>query len=106
MLTFSIQSQQCLKNVSSNNRACKEKRGRKLGEKAQKSLVKAAETRKDDLITLALSTVTFVWVSDACYKRYIHPRNINKTVTVGDEQAGDQPNQSFERRRRSAPFGY
>ena len=55
---------------STNNRVCKEKRGRRFGEKAQKSLVKAAETRKDDLITAALSTVTSVWVSDACYKRY------------------------------------
>ena len=27
-------------------------------------------------------------------------------MSVGDECAGDQPNQSFERRRRSAPFGY
>ena len=27
-------------------------------------------------------------------------------MTVGDEYAGDQPNQSFERRLRSATFGY
>ena len=40
------------------------------------------------------------------HKRYTHPRNVNKTVSAGDECAGDQPNQSFERRRRSAPFGY
>ena len=57
--------------------------------------------QKDGLITAALSTVTSVWVSDACYKRYTRPRNVNKTVSVGD-----QPNQSFERRRRSAPFVY
>ena len=42
---------------STNHRVCKEKKGRKLGEKAQKSLVKAAETRKDDVITAALPTV-------------------------------------------------
>ena len=45
---------------STNNRVCKEKRGRRLGEKAQKSLVKATETEKDDLITSALSMVTSV----------------------------------------------
>ena len=77
---------------STNNRVWKEKKGRRLGEKAQKSLIKAAETRKDDLITAALSTVISVCVSDACYKRYTHPRNVNKTVPVGDECAGDQPN--------------
>ena len=55
--------------------------------------------QKDDLITVAFPTVTSVWVSDACYKHYTHPRNINKTVSVGDECAGDQPNQSFKRRR-------
>ena len=91
---------------STNNRVCKEKRGRRLGERAQKFLVKAAETPKDDLITATFSTVTSVWVSDACYNRYTHPRNVNKAVSVGDECAGDQPNQSFERRRRPAPFGY
>ena len=91
---------------STNNRVCEEKRGRRLGEKAQKFLVKTAETPKDDLLTAAFSTVTSVWVSDACYNRYTHPRNVNKTVSVGDECAGDQPNQSFERRRRPAPFGY
>ena len=55
-----------------------------------------------------MSTVTSVFVSDACYKRHTHPRNVNKskTVTVGDECPGDQRNQSFERRCRSAPFGY
>ena len=53
-----------------------------------------------------MSTVTSVRVSDACYKHYTHPRNVNKTVSVSDECAGDQPNQSFERRCRSAPFGY
>ena len=60
-----------------------------------------------DLITVALSTVTSVWVSDACYKRHTHTRNVNKskTVTAGDECPGDQRNQSFEW-RRSAPFGY
>ena len=57
--------------------------------------------QKDGLITAALSTVTSVWVSDACYKRYTRQRNVNKTVSVGD-----QPNQPFERRRRSAPFVY
>ena len=76
---------------STNNRVCKEKRGRRLGERAQKFLVKAAETPKDDLITATFSTVTSVWVSDACYNRYTHPRNVNKTVSVGDECAGDQP---------------
>ena len=91
---------------STNNRVCKEKRGRRLGEKAQKSLVKAAETPKGGLITATLSTVSSVWVSDVCYKRNTDPRNVNKTVSVGDECAGDQPNQSFERCRRSAPFGY
>ena len=69
---------------STNHRVCKEKRGRKLGEKAQKSLLKAVEPRKVNLITAALYTVTSVWVSDACYKRYTHPRNFNKTVSVGD----------------------
>ena len=47
---------------SPSHRVCKEKRGKKLGEKAQKSHVKAAETRKNDLITAALSTITFAWV--------------------------------------------
>ena len=70
---------------STNHRVCNKKRGRELGEKAQKSLVKAAEPRKDDLITGALSTVTSVWVSNIYYKHYTHPRNVNKTVTVGDE---------------------
>ena len=73
----------------------------KEGEKAQKSIVKAIEMQKDGLITAALSTVTSAWVSDACYKRYTRQRNVNKTVSVGD-----QPNQPFERRRRSAPFVY
>ena len=91
---------------SPNHRACKEKRGKTLGEKAQKFVVKAAETWKSDLITASLSTVTSVWVSDACYKRYTHPRKVNKTVIVADECTEDQPNQPFERRRRSAPFGY
>ena len=50
--------------------------------------------------------VTAVWVSDACYKRYTHPRNVNNTVTVCDECAGDHPIQSFVRRRRSVPFVY
>ena len=76
---------------STNNRVCKEKRGRRLGEKAQKSLVKAAETPKGGLITATLSTVSSVWVSDVCYKRNTDPRNVNKTVSVGDECAGDQP---------------
>ena len=80
--------------------------GRKWGEKAQTSLTKAAETLKDDLIAAALSTLTSVWVLDACYNRYNHPRNVNRTVTVADEYARDQPNQPFERRRRSAPFSY
>ena len=62
--------------------------------------------QKDDLITAALPTVTSVWVSDPCYKCYTHPRNVNKTVTVSDECAGDQPNQSFERRHWFATFGY
>ena len=50
---------------SINHSVCKEKRGRKLGEKAQRSPVKVTETQKDDLITAALSTVASVWVSDA-----------------------------------------
>ena len=50
---------------SINHSVCTEKRGRKLGEKAQRSPVKVTETQKDDLITAALSTVTSVWVSDA-----------------------------------------
>ena len=79
---------------------------RKLGEKAQKFLVKAAEPQNNDLITATLSTVTSVWVSDACYEHYTHPKNVNTTVAVADECTGDQPNQSFERRRQSAPFGY
>ena len=82
-----------------DNRVYKKKRGRRLGEKAQKPLETATETQKDDLITVALSTVTSIWVSDACYKRYTHTSNVNKTVSIGDECAGDQPNQSFERRR-------
>ena len=45
-------SEECL-IWSTNNRACQEKRGKSLGEKAKKSLVKAAEMRKDDLITAA-----------------------------------------------------
>ena len=98
-------SEECL-IWSTNNRVCQEKRGKSLGEKAKKSLVKAAEMRKDDLITAAQTTVISVWVSDACYKRYTHQRNINKTVTVGDDCAGDQPNQSFERPYQSVPFGY
>ena len=76
---------------STNNRVCKEKRGRRLGEKARKFLVKKAETPKGGLITAALSTVTSVWVLDARYKRNTDPRNVNKTVPVGDEYAGDQP---------------
>ena len=57
-LTFDIQylvttmSEECL-IWSTNNRVCQEKRGKSLGEKAKKSLVKAAEMRKDDLITAA-----------------------------------------------------
>ena len=38
---------------STNNRVCQEKTGKSLEEKAKKSLVKAVETRKDDLITAA-----------------------------------------------------
>ena len=58
-------SEACL-ICSTNNRVCKEKRGERVGEKAKKSLVIAAKTRKDDLITAALSTVTSVRVSDTC----------------------------------------
>ena len=54
---------------STNHRVCKDER--KKGEKAP---------------------VKFVRVSDAYYKRYIHPRNVNKTVIVNDKCAGDQPN--------------
>ena len=68
------------------------KRGGKLGKKAQKYLVKATETQKDDLITAVFSPVTSVWISDACYKFYTHPINANKTVTVGDECAGIERN--------------
>ena len=53
---------------STNHHVCKEKIEKKLGEKAQKSLVRAAETPKEDLITAPLSTVTSVWVRDVCYK--------------------------------------
>ena len=61
---------------SNDNRVYKEKRSRRLGEKAQKSLVRGAETQKDNLITAALSRVTSVLVSDACNKRYAYPRNV------------------------------
>ena len=50
---------------STNHSVCKEKRGRKLGEKVQRSLIKLTEMQKDDLITAALSTVTSAGVSDA-----------------------------------------
>ena len=43
----------------------------------------------------ALSNSTSVWVSDACYKCFTHPRNVNKTMTVNDKFAGDHPNQSL-----------
>ena len=49
---------------STNHRVCKEKRERKLGDKAQTPLVNAAETQKDDLIIAALSIITSVWVSE------------------------------------------
>ena len=51
---------------------------RKLGKKAQKLLVKAAEPQNNDLITATLSTVTSVWVSDACYERYTHPKMLTQ----------------------------
>lgn len=53
-----------------------------------------------------MSAVTSVWVSDACYKCYTHPRNVNRTLTIGDECAGDQLNHSFRRRHWSSPFDY
>ena len=43
----------------------KVRRGRKLGEKVQRSLIKLTEMQKDDLITAALPTVTSAGVSDA-----------------------------------------
>ena len=89
---------------STNHCVCKEKSGRKLGEKAKKSFVKVAEMQKDDLITAALSIVTSVWLSDASYNRYVHTINVNKTMTISDKCTRDQPNQSFERWHRSAPF--
>ena len=101
----SAMPEECL-ICSTYHRVCEVKSGRKLGEKAQKSVGKAAETRKDDFIVAALSTVTSVWVSNACYKRYTDPRNVNKTVTSNGNCDRDQKNQSFERRHRSAPFGY
>lgn len=81
---------------SINHRVCKDKRRRKVGENAQKFLVKVAETQKDNIITAALSTVTSIWVSDASYKRCTRSRNVNKTVNISGECAGDQPNQSFD----------
>ena len=47
-----------------DNRVYKKKRGRMLGEKAQKSLVTATETQKDG-------------------KRYTHTRNVNKNRVYG-----------------------
>lgn len=82
---------------STNHCVCKEKSGRKFGEKAKKSFVKVAETQKDDLITAALSIVTSVWLLDASYNRYAHTINVNKTMTISDKCTGDQPNQSFKR---------
>ena len=49
---------------STNHRVCKRKRRRKLRHKAQKSLVNAAETQKDDLIITALSIITSVCVTE------------------------------------------
>ena len=63
---------------STNNCICKEKKEIKLGEKSGKSLVKPAETRKGNLLTAALSTVKSVWISDAYYKCYVHPKNVEK----------------------------
>ena len=45
-----------------------------------------------------LSTVTSVWVSDACFKPYTQPRNFNKTVAVSDGCAQDLPNLRFDKR--------
>ena len=45
-----------------------------------------------------LSTVTSVWVSDACFKPYTKPRNFNKTVAVSDGCAQDLPNLKFDKR--------
>ena len=81
---------------SINHRVCKDKKRRKVGENAQKFLLKVAETQKDNLITAALSTVTSVWVLHASYKRCTRPRNVNKTVNISGECAGDQPNQSVD----------
>lgn len=78
---------------------CNEKSRGKLREKAQKLFVKEAETQKDDLITAALSTVAFVWVSGAFCTLCTHPRNVNKTITVDDKYPRDQSNQSFDRGR-------
>ena len=64
----------------------------------EKSLVEAAEARKDSLIESALSTVTSVWVSDACYKHFALPGNVNKTVNVSGAFTGAQINHSFEKR--------
>ena len=73
MFTCSILSWQYQKKYFiflTDRHVFKEKREKKLGEKAPKFLVKAEETQKDNLITAALSTIASAWVSDACCKCY------------------------------------
>ena len=90
---------------SVQDKVCTDDNGRVLGAKARKTLKETAEANKDNVVTVALSSTPRVWMSNACYKRYTDKRNPCKT----DEENSVSPNaqnKSFERRRRSAPYGY
>ena len=42
--------------------------GRKIGEKALETIKKAAESRKDVLVSNALSHEKSIWVANTCYR--------------------------------------